>query len=154
MKKYPFYSVILLLALAQVILASRVKVFGVGADCFTVALVYAGLFFNIQTVFAGSLLVGALKDIFSGSSFAFNTVLAPVWGYIVFQAARRLTIDSNAIRSGLVFVIAFSNAVVMRLAWWYLGISVPLGVSLRIMVTDSFLTAVVALVIFKALKVR
>ena len=154
MKKYPLISVILILALAQVAVVSRIKILGSSGDCFTIALVYAGLFFNIRTVIVSGIFVGALKDVFSANPSAFNTILAPAWGFLVFQAARRLTVDSNPIRCVLVFFIAFCNAAVLRTVWWFQGISVPLGVSVRIMAADSLLTAVLALGIFKILKVR
>jgi cell shape-determining protein MreD len=154
MKKTPVFVIILTLAFVQVAFAGYLKFFGITADCFTLALVIASLFFNVRLALIVSVVCGVLKDIFSGNAFAINTILAPLWSIVVVQAVRRITLDSNGVRASLVGVVVCLNALATRAVFWYAGISVPLGVSMRIVVLDSLFTALIAFLILTALGIK
>jgi len=153
MKKRFFLLVLVALALLQVTLLDCLKVFYIKPDFLFISVVLAALFFDLKwAVFFGAF-AGALKDVLGLYAFGLNTILFATWTYLVAKLSRKISIENDLLRALLIFVVTFSNAIVTRSIFFFLGnLNMPLGIFLRIGILESFYAALVSPLLFLAFK--
>jgi rod shape-determining protein MreD len=149
MKKRFFLLALIMLAIFQVTLLDGFKVFYIKPDFLFISVVLAALFFDLKWAVIFGASAGALKDIFSLSAFGLNTVLFAAWTYLVAKLSRKISIENDLLRAVLIFVITFSNAVVTRSIFFFLGeINMPLGIFLRVGLLESLYAAIISPLLF------
>lgn len=153
MKKRFFLLALIILAIFQVTLLDGFKIFYIKPDFLFINVVLAALFFDLKWAVLFGVSAGALKDIFSLSAFGLNTVLFAAWTYLVVKLSRKISIENDLLRAVLIFVITFSNAVVARSIFFFLGeINMPLGIFLRVGLLESLYAALISPLLFLVFK--
>lgn len=154
MSKRRLLSVILICVILQITVVPYFKIFGIKPDLILISIVIVSLSCDLKLALGLSILAGAFKDIFGANTLAINSLASGLWSFLVIKLSRRIAIDINLSRAGLIFVIAILNAFVMKIFFWYLGTYVPLGIFLRISFLDSLYTSLVSLLVFRVLKIK
>ncbi|MFH1414271.1 MAG: rod shape-determining protein MreD [Candidatus Omnitrophota bacterium] len=152
MNKFKFFILIIGLALIQLIFLEYFKFFGVTADLLLISVVIASLTFRFRSAMVMAVFAGLIKDAFAAGSFGLNTLLFPLWTFLILRLSREIAIDSNMIRLGLIWIIALLENIIRGLVLIYLDKSIPLGIFLRIIFIGSVYTAIVFPLIYNISK--
>ncbi|MFH1354777.1 MAG: rod shape-determining protein MreD [Candidatus Omnitrophota bacterium] len=149
MNKFKFLILIIGLALIQLVFLEYFKFFGVTADLLLIGVVIASLTFRFRSAMIMAIFAGLIKDAFAAGSFGMNTLLFPLWTFLILRLSREIAIDSNIIRLCLISLIALLENIIRGLVLIYLGKSIPLGIFLRIIFIGSIYTAIVFPLIYR-----
>ena len=142
---------IITLGLLQLTLINNFRVLGVKPDLILLSVIVASFFFELKWVLVFALFAGIFKDTFCTSLQGVNTLLFPVFGFIIVEFLRRVTMDDIYLKSCLAFVVIFLYNLILGLALIYSGQALSLGISLRVLVLESLYSSIVLLLIFKIL---
>lgn len=152
-KKMLYSFIIFMAAIIQVTLLDSFKIFGVKPDLLLIIVIFAGLFFNLKWAFALGIFAGILKDSLSASSFGINTLLFPLWIFLIIKLSKKIPLDNNLICVMLVFVIGIFHNTITRIIFFALGNSLaPLGIFLRMAFLEILYTAAILPLMFKFIK--
>lgn len=152
MKKWIFLLIVILLGIFQVTILDCFKVVGIKPDLLLISIVIASLTFHFRWVLILSVFAGILKDAFSINTFGLNTLLFPLWSFLIIKLSKKISIDNNFIRAAVVFVIVIFNDIIIKLIFLFLGNLVPVGIFLRIIFIESLYTALICPLVFKVIK--
>jgi len=152
MKKWNFLPIILVLGLLQVTILDYLRFFYARPDLLLISVAVAALVFDLRSSLIFGLFAGLLKDVFSPGVFGLNTVLFPLWGYLVFRLSRLIPIEEDILRMGLVFILTVLHNAVMGVLLISQGEMISFGIFLRIVVVQAILTALVSPLVFKLSK--
>ena len=144
--------VIIILGLLQVTVLDYFKVFGIKPDLLLASVVLASLYLELKWVLGLGIFAGSLKDIFSANPLGLNTLLFPLWIFLIINLSRKISIDKDFIRAILIFIIVFFNNIIARIILLLLGKFIPWGVFLRIAFLESFYTAFVSPLVFRVIR--
>ncbi|PIP19972.1 MAG: hypothetical protein COX41_00005, partial [Candidatus Omnitrophica bacterium CG23_combo_of_CG06-09_8_20_14_all_41_10] len=89
------------------------------------------------------LLAGIFKDAFSLTPPGVNTILFPMWIFLIAKLIHEVSIDDNLTRMLLLFVVVLLNNIISGLVLIYSGGFLPLGIFLRITLLASIYTALI-----------
>ncbi|MDI6606116.1 MAG: rod shape-determining protein MreD, partial [Candidatus Omnitrophota bacterium] len=106
MRNWSFFFLILILGILELTLFNYFKIFNIKPDLFLVCAVLASLFLEPRPAIALSLFAGLFKDSFSSNLFGINAVLFTLWSFLILKLNRKITLDNNFLRLGLVFIVA------------------------------------------------
>lgn len=153
MKKWLFSLIIFVILLFQLTILDYFKIFGVKPDLLLASIVIASLFFESKWVIVLAVFAGILKDIFGINTLGINVLLFPLWGFIVIELSKRLSIENNFIYLGFIFIITILNSMMLRLISMFMGsIVVSWVVFLRIAFLESLYTSLISPLLFKITK--
>jgi rod shape-determining protein MreD len=141
MRKWSFFFLILILGILELTFLNYFKIFNIKPDLFLICAVLASLFLEPRPAVALSLSAGLLKDSLSSSLFGINVVLFTLWSFLILKLNRKIRLDNNFLRLGLVFIVALLHNIFSGITLLYLGRSIPLGIFLRIALVGSIYTA-------------
>lgn len=146
-KKFIFFIIIVISGILQVSILNTIRIFYVKPDLILICVVLASLIFEFKWAFFLSIFCGILKDSFSASTFGINTILFPVWCFLIIELAKKISIDFDWIRLAVVFIISVLHNITTGIILIYLGNFIPLGifcrnVSVGAIYTTLFLPAV------------
>jgi rod shape-determining protein MreD len=151
-RKKNFIFLILLFALLQVSLLPYLRLFGTKPDLFLICVVFASLYFDVESALLMSLLCGILKDIFSINAFGLNTFFMPIFSFLIMKISRKLALDDAPVLCVAVFLTTFFYAIINRVVLGYLGTVVPFWGFLRIALIESLYTAIIFPLAFRLIK--
>ena len=154
MRNWIFPFIILIFGLLQVTILDYFKVFGIKPDLLLISMVIVSLIFEFKWALALSIFAGIFKDVFVVGTFGINTLLFPLWTFLIIRLAKEIPLDNNFIRVVLIFIIAFLHSTITGLLLIYSGNFIPLGIFLRIVSIESLYTALVLPLVFKISKSR
>ncbi len=149
MRYWIFFLAVIVLGILQMTILDYFKVFGVKPDLLLISVVIAALVFEFKRAFILSVFAGILKDAFGANAFGINTLLFPLWSFLIIRLNKEITIDYNFIRIALVFIISLLHNTITGLILIYSGNLIPLGLFLRIVSLQSIYTALVLPLMFK-----
>ena len=153
MKKWLFSLIIFVILLFQLTILDYFKIFGVKPDLLLASIVIASLFFESKWVIVLAVFAGILKDIFGINTLGINVLLFPLWGFIVIELSKRLSIENNFIYLGFIFIITILNSMMLRLISMFMGsLVVSWVVFLRIAFLESLYTSLISPLLFKITK--
>lgn len=141
MKNFVFFIFILICAVFQVTFPHFLNIFYVKPDLILASAIISGLTFNTGWALALSVFAGMLKDALSINIFPINTLLFPAWCILVVRVSRKISLDNNFIRIGLMFSVVILNALLIRIINLGLGEFIPMGEFLRIAFLEGLYTA-------------
>ncbi|PIS33539.1 MAG: rod shape-determining protein MreD [Candidatus Omnitrophica bacterium CG08_land_8_20_14_0_20_41_16] len=132
-----------IIGVLQVTLLDCFKVFGVKPDILLIAVFMAGIFLDLRPALNVGLLAGIFKDAFSLTPPGVNTILFPMWIFLIAKLIHEVSIDDNLTRMLLLFVVVLLNNIISGLVLIYSGGFLPLGIFLRITLLASIYTALI-----------
>ncbi len=151
-KTISFVLVIFAFLILQVVISNSIAVWGIKPDFFLIALVFFSLEKNLRFGLLLGLILGLLKDIFSGGILGLNAFAFGLCGLIAGRYAK--FIYKEGIFSQ--FIIVFCSSIFVGLLYYLLSIFTELPVSKDlfkvIILPVSAYTGVVALPIFWLLR--
>lgn len=147
-----FFLMIIAAGIFQAAVPDYLKVFGAKPDLLLIAAVLAGLTFRLPWALIFGVFSGLLKDAFAGSAFGVNTLLFPIWNFLIARLNKEIIIENNYMYLLLVFGAALIHNIASGLIFIYLGNAVPLGIFLCIAGAGSLYTALVLPLFFKLIK--
>jgi rod shape-determining protein MreD len=150
MKTKLFLILIVLFALAQATLMGYLKFFGVMPDILLAVVFIAAVSFSPKQALCLSVCAGMIKDVLSVYPVGINTLIFPLWCFIIIQLSRKISLDQRLFSSLIVGIITFCNGIITHLIFFFDGNGISLLVLLRIAVIESLYTAMILPVVFKA----
>ncbi len=151
MKKWLSLTIILAVALLQVMLVDHFKIFGAKPDLLLITLVIlAGFFlFQLRWLLTLAIIAGIFEDIFSANIFGVNTLLFCCWAILIVSISRRMSIDDNLRRAILIFAIALLQSIGTRIISVLWGNPITWGIFLRVSFLSAIYTLIVSPLIFR-----
>lgn len=144
-----FLIIIILAGLLQATFLNYINVFNGRPNLFIISVLIASLFFKLRWAIFLSIFSGILKDALSQNSFGINTLLFPLWSFLLMRLSKEIPLDNNFIRAVSVFILVAINDIIAMVILLFLGTPVNWGVFLRIVSIDSLYTASVLPLVFK-----
>jgi rod shape-determining protein MreD len=151
-KNFILVIAICAIGIFQATLLDYFRLFNVRPDLLLISMVMAGLYMEKKWAISLGILAGLIKDIFVFGSFGINTLLFALWSFCIVRLSKKISIDDIPIFMLSVFLISMLNDIIIRLIFLYLGKVVSIGIFLRIMILESFYTAMVSILFFRARK--
>jgi len=142
---------IVTLGLVQLVFLDYFKLFNVKPDLILIIISLCSLVLELRWALALSIFAGLFKDAFGVSVFGINTLLFPIWSFLIIKLAKKISIDNNYLRMGLIFIIATLHNTITGITVIYLGSFISLGIFLRIVFVGSLYTAVISPLVFKVI---
>ncbi|MFH0935326.1 MAG: rod shape-determining protein MreD [Candidatus Omnitrophota bacterium] len=152
MKNWLFFLVILFLGVLELTVLGYFKIFNIKPDFLLISAVLASLLLKPQPAIALSLSAGLIKDCFSSNLFGINTVLFVLWSFLILKLNRKISLENNFLRLGLVFVVALLHNTASGIILLYLGRAIPAGIFLRMVLIGSLYTTLVSPLVFGIIK--
>lgn len=153
MRKWFFLLLIVILGLLQVTLLDYFKIFGVKPDLLLIGVVMVSLFsFDLKWALFLSAFCGILKDVMAINPFGINTLLFPLWSFLIMRLSKKISIENNFICAVLVFIIGVSCNIITRLIFLFLGNFISMNVFLRITFLESLYTAFILPLFFRVIR--
>lgn len=149
MKKPTFALIIFILAVAQSSVLNSLRVWNVKPDLLLICAVIAGLFFELKGALLLALLAGLLKDALCGNAFGINTLLFPLWVFLINWLSKKMPLENILLRASLVFIATALNTIFSRLINFSLESQFSIWMSLRVLILESVYTAAVSALIFR-----
>jgi len=140
---------IVIFAMLQVVFTDYLKIFNVKPDLLLIIISLGSLALSLRWALVLSVFAGLFKDIFGMNMFGINTLLFPVWSFLIIKLAKKISIDNNYLRLGLIFIIALIHNTFTGLVSVYSGSFIPPGIFLRIVFVGSLYVAVISPLVFK-----
>ena len=141
MKKWVFFLVIFVCALLQPTVLNSIRFFGVKPDLLLICVVIAALEFELKWALILSVSAGLLKDSLGVQSFGFNAIMFGAWSLLIIRLKRDISFDNLYMVIALTAVVTLAHHLLFGLALVYFGSFIPLGIFVRIMIIETFYTA-------------
>lgn len=151
MKKITIFFIVVILAIFQVTLLDYFKIYNIKPDLLLIAVVTVSLSFRLKLALSLSVFIGFLKDIFNINTFGLNTLLFPIWTFLIIKLSRKLTLENNFIRALLVVLVIILNNISIRFINLIFGHAIPIGIFLRVTCLESLYTLGVSFLCFRFL---
>lgn len=151
MKKINIFFIIVILAIFQVTTLDYLKIWDIKPDLLLIALVTVSLSFRLRLALSLSVFIGFLKDTFSINTFGLNTLLFPLWTFLIIKLSRKVVLENNFIRALLVILVIIFNNLTTRFINLIFGQSIPIGIFLRVTCLESLYTLAISFLFFKLL---
>ena len=137
----------------QVTFLDSFKLFWVKPDLLLILTVVAALFLDLKWALVFAALSGMLKDIIAINPFGFNTLIFSLWGYLVSELSRKISIENDALCAALVFLVTLLNAATNYSLGVFLGSSdISMPIFLRVAFLESIYTTAISPLVFAAAK--
>ncbi len=150
----PFIIFLLfVVALLQVSILQYFKIFGAKPDLLLIAVFWFTLSCPSKQAVILSACAGLLEDIFAPYSFGIYSLLFALFSLSIIRLGKEISIDNNLVRFIVFYIISFCNTAVIRFLFFLLGNNVPLNIFLRVAFLGSLYNALIALLLFKKLRV-
>lgn len=153
MRNMFFLCVVIIAGILQVTVLDYFKIFGIKPDVILISAVISALSCPLGWSIPLSVLGGIFKDVFSASVFGINTLLLPLWSFLIFKLSRKIPLDVKFMPFILIFIVAIINALATRLILLYLGSPIPLGIYIRIALLGPVYTALISPILFRIVRV-
>lgn len=154
-RKIIYLFIILIMGILQVTLLDSFKIFNVKPDLLLISVILATLIFELRWALSLGIVAAILKDSLGASVFGVNTILFPLWIFLVMKISRKIPLDNNLIRMALVFIIVIAHNIITRVIFFVSGNSLaPLAIFFWVTFLESLYTTAIlplALRIFKFL---
>jgi len=154
MKESLLLLTIIIFGLLEITLLDFFRIFGTRPNLLLIVMVIASLTSRYRWAIALSLCAGFLKDTLGTFGFGANTLLFPIWSFLIIKLSQKISVENNSRRIALVLIIAFLHNITSGLILIYLGKGVPAGIFLRIVFVESLYTAIASLLIFNIARRR
>jgi rod shape-determining protein MreD len=141
MKKWVLFLVIIVCALLQATALNSLRFFGVKPDILLICVVIAALGLELKWAIIFSVLAGLLKDSIGAQAFGFNAILFGLWSLLIIRLKRDISFDNPYLVVALTAVVTLAHHLLVGLALVYLGNFIPLGIFMRIIIIETFYTA-------------
>ncbi|MEW6101443.1 MAG: hypothetical protein AB1481_04030 [Candidatus Omnitrophota bacterium] len=140
MKKWFFIPFIILSGLLQLTVLDSWRIFQVKPDLLLVSMVWACFIFNFRQAFLLSIFCAVLKDTFLPWPFGINTILFPLWCFLIFKLRKQLTLDYAPLQIALIFIVTLMQNIATGLMLILMGYTIAAGIFLRIVGVGSLYT--------------
>lgn len=141
--------IIFLFALLQLTLLNNLRLFYIQPDLLFIFMIGISFSFELGWVLFLSILTGSLKDLFTASAFALNTLLFPLISFLIFRLSREMVIENVVMRALIASLALILLDIAARLINMLAGNFLSLGIFLRIMGLESLYTGLAAYFIFR-----
>lgn len=151
-KKWIFLGVIVALGALQLTFLEYSRIFYVKPDLLLIAVVIATLRFDFREALFLSFLAGFFKDCFVSGTLGLNTLLFPLWCYLIFKITRQFMIEEEIFQIPLVTLAVILHNVTTGFIAVSQGTFISFGIFLRILIIDAILTTAVCPLVFRVTK--
>lgn len=152
MTRWKLVLLVLISALLQATVLQGLRIFYVKPDLLFICVVFLSLSCETKTALGLSLLAGILKDIFSVNAFGVSTLLFSLSSLFILKLSRKISLDNDALRAALVFLLMLANGIASRFIFLFLGNFISIGIFLRVVLLESLYTAAVFPLVYAAIR--
>lgn len=153
MKKALLFAIIVALGMFQATLLNYFRIFLVKPDLLLISMVIISLSGTpVFLAISFSLVAGMLKDIFSLNPSSVNTILFPLWSYLIIRLSKKISIDTNLTRAFFLFTIVIVNDLVAFSLSLPTVSPVSSGIFCKILILSPLYAALVSPLLFKLLR--
>lgn len=148
-----FLLIIVIFSILQVTILDNFRIFNVKPDLLLISVVIASLNFEFKWALSLSIFIGILKDALCINTFGINTLLFPLWAFIIIKLSKKISVDNNFIRAIFVFIIAIFNIIITKLVFLFLNnFVIPWGIFIRTAFIESSYTTLIFPLVFRIIK--
>ena len=143
MRPQLIFTLALVFAILQITIMENFRFFGIKPDLLLIVIFLGGLFLGQRKALGLGISAGLFKDVFSLNTYGLNTVLFPLWIFLIRKFIRRVSIEDNLSRAILIALVALFNDIVSGFILIYAGASIPPFIFLRTIILSSIYTALI-----------
>ncbi len=147
MRNWFFLLIIFICALLQSTILNTFRILAVKPDLILVCVVLASVSLDWKWALSCALFAGILKDTFGQAALGINTLLFPLWSYLLAKLSRKISLDDSLVLTAAAFSVIFLNDIVGHFINLYLGKFVSTGIFLRITFIEASYSALVLLLV-------
>lgn len=152
MKKWPFLLIAVILAAFQLTWPVFLSFFNCKPDLL-LALAAALIFYlDLKAALILAVFCGLLKDVFLPSPVALNTILFPLWSFLIYRLSSQISAEDGYIRLAIVLAASLLNNIAAGLQSINSGSIIPASIFLRNLIIPPVYTAALSPFVFKLVK--
>jgi rod shape-determining protein MreD len=141
--------ILVFLVILQSTTLDYLKLFNTKPDLVLIAIVLIALSLKFKWVMLFSYLAGFIKDTLATQTIGLNTLVLPLIGFLVFRLSKKIDIDSDFMKSALIFMATFLENLLIWFLLIFLGTDISLGIFSRFALIGSIYTALLFLLFSK-----
>jgi len=132
---------LIFLVILQSTTLDYLKLFNTKPDLVLIAIVLIALSLKFKWVMLFGYLAGFLKDALATQTIGLNTLVLPLIGFLVFRLSKKIDIESDFMKSALIFMATFLENLLIWFLLIFLGTDISLGIFFRFTLVGSIYTA-------------
>ncbi len=152
MKKWPLLLITIILATFQLTWPVFLSFFNCKPDLLLILSVVLVFYLDFKAALVFTVFCGLLKDVFLPSPLALNTILFPLWGFLIYRLSSQISVEDDYMRLAIVLIVSLLNNIVIGLQSINSGNIIPPIIFLRNLIIPPVYTAALSPLIFKLVK--
>jgi rod shape-determining protein MreD len=148
-KQTEAFLMLSIIMLLDATLFNHLRIFHARPDIILAALIIFSFFFALKWSVGFAFLGGIFRDSISILPFGFNTIICIFLVILAKRISQKFTVENIFIRSAMLFLIILLNNLIIQLILLTLGGTVVTNAFLRIAVTQSIVTLLLALPMYR-----
>ncbi|MFH1339001.1 MAG: rod shape-determining protein MreD [Candidatus Omnitrophota bacterium] len=142
-------SALFVIMLLDATLFNYLRIFDARPDVVLAALIILSVFFTLKWSVGFALLAGIFRDSMSTLPFGFNTVICVLLVILAKWVSQKLKVENSFIRSAVLFLTILLNNIALGFILFVLGNAIAASIFLRVAVTQSVITLLLALPMYR-----
>lgn len=152
MKKWPFLLIAIILAGFQLTWPVFLSFFNCRPDLLLILAVVLIFYLDFKAALILAVFCGLLKDVFLPFPVALNTILFPLWSFLIYRLSSQISTEDGYIRLGIVLTASLLNNIAAGLQSINSGNIIPPVIFLRNLIIPPIYTAALSPLVFKLVK--
>lgn len=143
MKKLLYLGLIAAFVLLEPTFLNYFRVFLVKPNLSLTAVFMACIFFNPAWALAFAVFAGILRDSLGISAYGVNTVLFPLWAFLILRLFKKISAENNIVRIAVLSIILVLNSIITKALIQHWGGVVSPWVFIKITTLETLYTVLV-----------
>lgn len=152
MKKFSFLLITIILATFQLTWPVFLSFFNCKPDLLLILSVALVFYLDFKSALIFAIFCGLLKDVFLPSGLALNTILFPLWSFLIYRLSSQISTEDDYMRLAIVLAVSLLNNIIIGLQSINSGNIIPPFIFLRNLIIPPVYTAALSPLIFKLAK--
>lgn len=152
MKKWPFLVIAIILATFQLVWPVFLSFFNCKPDLLLTLAVVLIFYLDLKAALIFAVFCGLLKDVFLPSPLALNTILFPLWSFLIYRLSSQISTEDDYMRLAIVLAVSLLNNIIVGLQSINSGNIIAPFIFLRNLIIPPVYTAALSPLVFKLVK--
>jgi len=151
MKKLLYLGLVAAFVLLEPTFLNYFRVFLVKPNLSLTAVFMACIFFTPAWALAFAVFAGLLRDSLGISAYGVNTVLFPLWAFLVLKLFKKISAENSIVRIAVLSIVLVLNSIIMRALIQYWGGAVRPWIFIKVTALEILYTVLVFHLLFRFL---
>lgn len=152
MKKWSLVLTAIIFVIAQLTWPVFLIFFNCKPDLLLALSIVLVFILDFKTALVFAIFCGLLKDIFSLSPVALNTILFSLWSYLIHKLSTQISTENDYVRLGIALIVVLLNNITIGFLIINSGNIIPFFVFLRNLIIPTLYTVALFPLIFNLIK--